>query len=315
MKDTRYIFLVLLSSLLILTGCSRRDILDDYPVSGVEIELDWNGVTDHLPEGVRVIFYPKDGEGRKIDTYLSVRGGGVKVPPGRYSVVAYNYDTETVQIRGDGAYETIEAFTGHCSGLGIAGTEKLVWGPDPLYVVQIDELRIKKSEEALLLNWKPKLVVKTYSFKAKVEGLEYVASVIGSVKGVAGCYSLGRCCGMMGEAPLFFEANHNGEEVSGSFTSFGIPDGAMSRMDIPIKMTLAFVKVDRTIQKVVMDITEVIANSESGGTDEPNTDIELPLDEDFEVEEPTNPPSGGDGGIGGDVGGWGDEDEVPLPVG
>lgn len=314
MKDTRYILLVLLSSLLMLIGCSRREMLDDYPVSGVEIELDWTGVTNHLPEGVRVIFYPKDGEGRKIDTYLSARGGGVKVPPGRYSVVVYNYDTETVQIRGDGAYETIEAFTGHCSGLGIAGTEKLVWGPDPLYVVQIDELKIKKSEEALLLNWKPKLVVKTYSFKAKVEGLEYVSSVIGSVEGMAGCYCLGRCCGMMGDAPLFFEARSSGGEVSGSFTSFGMLDGAMSRMDIPIKMTLAFVKVDHTIQKVEMDITEVIANSESGGTDGPIPGIELPLDEGFEVEKPTNPPDGGDGGIGGDVGDWGDEDEVPLPV-
>ena len=34
MRDTRYIILVLLSSLLMLTGCSRRDVLDDYPVSG-----------------------------------------------------------------------------------------------------------------------------------------------------------------------------------------------------------------------------------------------------------------------------------------
>ena len=66
MRNTRYGFLVLLSSLLILTGCSRRDILDDYPVSGVDIKLDWDGVTDQLPEGVRVIFYPKSAEGRKI---------------------------------------------------------------------------------------------------------------------------------------------------------------------------------------------------------------------------------------------------------
>ena len=71
MQDTRYILLVLLSSLLMLTGCSRRELLDDYPVSGVDIKLDWNGVTDKLPEGVRVIFYPKSAEGRKIDTYFS----------------------------------------------------------------------------------------------------------------------------------------------------------------------------------------------------------------------------------------------------
>ena len=145
MQDTRYILLVLLSSLLMLTGCSRRELLDDYPVSGVDIKLDWNGVTDKLPEGVRVIFYPKSAEGRKIDTYLSVRGGKVKVPPGRYSVVAYNYDTETVQIRGEEAYETIEAFTGYCNGLGIAGTEKMVWG--------INFIRILSSVSTVPHSW------------------------------------------------------------------------------------------------------------------------------------------------------------------
>ena len=55
----------------------------------------------------------------------------MKVPPGRYSVVAYNYNTEVVRIRGEESYETIEAYTGYCNGLGIAGTEKngLVAGP------------------------------------------------------------------------------------------------------------------------------------------------------------------------------------------
>jgi hypothetical protein len=158
--------------------------------------------------------------------------------------VVYNYDTETVQIRGEEAYETIEAFTGHCNGLGIAGTEQLVWGPDPLYVVRIDDLKIENSEEELQLNWKPKLVVKTYSFKIKVEGLEYVSSIVGSVEGMAGCYCLGRCCGKMNDAPIYFEAQGRSGEVTGSFTAFGLPEGAMSRASLAIKFTLAFVKVD-----------------------------------------------------------------------
>ena len=37
MKKTRYVALVLLSSLLTLVGCSRREILDDYPVTGINI--------------------------------------------------------------------------------------------------------------------------------------------------------------------------------------------------------------------------------------------------------------------------------------
>lgn len=95
MKKTRYVALVLLSSLLTLVGCSRREILDDYPVTGINIRLDWEGVTGRLPEGVRVIFYPKDTQGRKIDTYLPAKGGEMKVPPGHYLAVIYNYDTRS----------------------------------------------------------------------------------------------------------------------------------------------------------------------------------------------------------------------------
>ena len=314
MRDTRDMLLVLLSSLLMLTGCSRRDILDDYPVSGVEISLDWNGVTNKLPEGVRVIFYPKNAEGRKIDTYLSVKGGKVKVPPGRYSVVVYNYDTETVQIRGEEAYETIEAFTGHCNGLGIAGTEQLVWGPDPLYVVRIDDLKIENSEEELQLNWKPKLVVKTYSFKLKVQGLEYVSSIVGSIEGMSSCYDLGLGCGKAGDSPIYFAG-----EVTGSFTVFGTSEGVISRAGNAIKLTLAFVKTDNKVQKMEVDITEVIANSESGGSggdddgDEPFKEIELPVEDEVKVDKPDSS-GGGDGGFDGNVDGWGDDEEVILPV-
>ena len=113
----RYVALVLLSSLLILVGCSRRESLDDYPVTGINIRLDWEGVTGRLPEGVRVIFYPKDAQGRKIDTYLPAKGGEMKVPPGHYLAVIYNYDTEVMQVKGEDSYETIMACTGNCTGL------------------------------------------------------------------------------------------------------------------------------------------------------------------------------------------------------
>ncbi|MDD3036571.1 DUF5119 domain-containing protein [Bacteroides sp.] len=316
MQDVKYISLMFLFTLLALGGCSRREVLDNYPVSGVEISLDWDGVTDKLPDGVRVIFYPINGAGRKVDTYLSVRGGSVKVPPGRYSVVVYNYDTETVQIRNEGAYETIQAFTGHCNGLGIAGTEKLIWGPDPLYVVNVDELQIKKSDEALLLNWKPEPVVKTYSFKVKAEGLQYVSAIVGVVDGMAGCYCLGKCHKMIGEAPIYFEGVARAGEIVGSFTAFGMPGNTVTRAESGVvKLMLAFVKTDKSVHKVEVDVTDVITDSESGGGEEgPSKEIELPLEEDIVIEKPDNPSGGGDGGIGGDVGDWGDEEDVELPM-
>ena len=74
MIRARYSFLVHFSSLPVRWARSLRTLLDDYPVTGINISLNWEGVTDHLPEGVRVIFYPKDDQGRKIDTYLPLKG-------------------------------------------------------------------------------------------------------------------------------------------------------------------------------------------------------------------------------------------------
>lgn len=329
MRNTRYGFLVLLSSLLILTGCSRRDILDDYPVSGVDIKLDWDGVTDQLPEGVRVIFYPKNGEGRNVDKYLSVRGGEMKVPPGRYSVVVYNYNTEYVRIRGEESYETIEAYTGNCNGLGIAGTEKMVWTPDSLYVLNIDELKIGKSDEALSLDWKLESVVKKYSFALEVKGLEYVTSVLGCVNGLPDCYCIGKGCGICNLKPIYFEARKEGGKVMGYFTAFkqkrDVParmlkvEAGSTRAEGNVKLILSFVRTDNTVQEETIDITEIIDTLEDVGVKEegkptPPPEIGLPPDDKIEVEKPETPPNPDGGGIGGNVDGWGPEDNVELPV-
>ena len=51
MKDARHMILWLFFGLLPMLGsCDFRDMLDDYPVSGVQIKLDWKGVTDKLPQ-------------------------------------------------------------------------------------------------------------------------------------------------------------------------------------------------------------------------------------------------------------------------
>lgn len=331
MQDTRYILLVLLSSLLMLTGCSHRELLDDYPVSGVEISIDWDGVDEGLLEGVRVIFYPKDGEGKKVDRYLSVRGGEMKVPPGRYSVVAYNYNTEVVRIQGEESYETIEAYTGHCAGLGIAGTEKMVWSPDSLYVLNIDELRIQKSEEVLHLDWKLESVVKQYSFAVEVKGLEYVTAVAGCAVGLSDGYYLGKGCGVSHSQPIYIEVKKEGGKVMGRFTAFGQVKEALTRMpkaegentraEGNVKLILSFVRTDNTVQEETIDVTEIIGTLEDAGTgedgkQEPPPEIELPPDDKIEVEKPETPPNpdGGGGGFDGEVDEWGPEDEVELPV-
>lgn len=318
MKSIRYVYLLLLTSLLVmLAGCDFRDVLDDYPVSGVEIKLNWEGVTEDLPDGMRVIFYPKSEEGRKVDTYLSVTGGKVKVPPGRYAVVIYNYNTESVLIRGAESYETIEAYTDPCTGLNTK--EEMVWSPDPLYVVALDDVHIKKSDDVFLMEYKPEAVVKRYSFEVKVEGLHNVLGIICHVSGMNGCYSLGTHSFKPSASPIYVDTSKGNGVIKGSFASFVLPKSANTRADMPVVMSLKLVKLDNKVQEVKVDITEVVIPPPPEPGEDPDKDpdmdvtIDIPLEEDIVVED-VEPGPGEGGGIGGDVGDWGDEDNVELPV-
>lgn len=329
MKEARYLLVMLLIPLLISAGCSRRDISDDYPVTGINIQLNWDKTATPLPEGVRLIFYPKDDEGRKVDTYLPAKGGEVKVPPGHYSVVIYNYDTEVVQVKEEGNFETIIAYTGHCTGLGASETEKMVWGPDAFYVASLDEVKIGREEELPTLEVTPKPVVITYRFEIKAEGLKNVSSIIGSVSGMAECYRLGKKSGVYRGAPIYCETRVGDGVIKGTFTSFGTPKLVEARTDISQFLDLIIVRVDGSKQTAQVEITEEVKlpddeggegeGGEGEGGEEPKDPVleiefELSEDEKIVVDDVEVPPSG-NGGIGGDVGDWDDETNVELPVG
>lgn len=297
-------------------GCNYRDILDDYPVAGVKITLDWKGVTEQLPEGVRCIFYSNDGTGRKIDSFLSATGGEMSVPPGHYSVIVYNFDSQTIQVRGDEAYETIEAYT-----VSLSGSESKVWGPDALYVVSIDDIEIMDTDEVVTeLAWKPKTVVQTNPFSLKVKRLENVASVTGTIEGMANRYLLGKGYGISDGRAIHFEAEKGDGAIEGEFTSFGMPQAAGTRAEVQVVMKLTLMKIDHTPQEVKIDITEIVAatpppssGGEEGKEEEvtpPPPLIELPEDEVIEVDEVEAIPDGG--GIGGSVDDWGEEENVTL---
>lgn len=302
-----------------LSGCSFREMLDDYPVSGVQITLNWTGVTEKLPETMRVIFYPKDAEGRKVESYLPAAGGEVKVPPGNYALVVYNFNTETIQIKDEESYETIKAVTGRCTGLNT--DEDMVWSPDALYVVALDDVEIKKSEVALPMELKPESVVTNYSFDIKLEGFDRISEVICHVDGLSGSYFLGKgTCGVC-EAPIRVNTKYEGNLLWGYFSHFALPKAAKTRVAAPMMLTLKLVKRDNTVQEIKVDVTELIAPPPppEGEDDETEPDLEVHIevpvpDGGIVVDELEPGINEGGGGIGGDVGDWDDETNVVLPV-
>lgn len=137
-------------------------------------------------------------------------------------MVAYNFNTESIQIRGDESYETIEAFTGHCTGLDVH--EDMVWSPDPLYVVALDEVEIRQSNVALPLDWKPEAVVDHYSFDIKVEGWDRISSIICHVDGLNGSYFIGNRACHLSEVPICVDTKRENGLLWGYFSSFVITE-------------------------------------------------------------------------------------------
>ena len=312
-------FLLLLCMMASLSGCSFRDMLDDYPVSGVEIKLDWTGVTDKLPETMRVIFYPKDRDACKVDAYLPAQGGVVKVPPGNYAVVVYNYNTESVRVEDDESFETIRACTEHCTGLGT--DEDMVWAPDAFYVVTQEELQVTKSDTALLIRLKPELVVNNYSFDIKVKGIRNISDVVCYVDGLSGGYSLAKCTCLSSGVPIHVDTDFEDGLLWGYFSHFISPKAADTRADDSMVLTIKIVKVDKQVQEVQVDIKDLIVPPVPDEGEEvppsPAPDGEIHIEVPVpggEIEVEVDSGDGGNSDIDGEVDDWEDETDVDIIV-
>ena len=317
-ENIRYnVPLPLFCLLIILSGCNFREVLDDYPVSGVQITLDWTGVAENLPETVRVIFYPKDAEGRKVDGYLPAAGGEMKVPPGHYAMIVYNYNTECVCIEGDECYGTIRAYTERC--IGMDAGEDMIWSPDDFYVVALDDVEIAKSEAAMVMKLKPERVVSSYSFAVKVDGVENISAVVCYVSGLNGGYFLGRRLCTLAEVPVYVENDCKNGLLRGHFSHFRLPKSADTRVDSPVVLTIRIIKVDKQVQEILVDIKKLITPPTSGEEEEiqPAPDGLLFCEETDSVFLSmfvVDLFDGGNSGIGGDIGDWDDETNVDIIV-
>lgn len=314
MKNVRQLIWMLSFFMLpILAGCHPCELPEGYPFVVVEVGFNWDEKEEpgSLPEGMRVIFYPKDADGCQVDVFLPIGGGEVKLPPGRYSAVVFNYDTETVLIRGEEAYETVEAYTNPYRP-DMAGTQKTVWGPDALYTAKVDDFEAGDTDESVVLEVEPRLVVQTRHFSLQTKRLDNVGSAWGSLEGMADRYLLGKGCGKNTASPVYFDVEKGDGVLKGSFTTFGMPDGALSRGGSRVTMKLVLIKIDRSVQTVELDITQAASSPGNEGEEEPVPLIELPVGSVIEVDEVAVKPGGG--GIDGDVGEWGDETEVELPI-
>lgn len=102
-------------TLVFLSSCEHKELCYHHPhTTTLRLEFDWRDAPDANPEGMCVFFYPLDDEDdlpiRRFD-FTGKEGGEIELQVGRYRVITYNNDTESVLFNGMDAFDTHEGYT------------------------------------------------------------------------------------------------------------------------------------------------------------------------------------------------------------
>lgn len=353
MRRLGNIFLAL--ALLMAVACEKRPLVDLCNTHYVRVYVDEQipNVTkgfyneDYVrplydsPDVLRIVLADPETGDVRAERFLRNRGedergvfydGYIIADPGTYTMMAYNFDTESTIIRESNNHLNAKAYTNEIAShlrtkiasrakrQGKSGQasipERIVYDPDHLfasncgkvyvpYIENIDTLTTMEGEF-----FKASSIVKSYYLQIKVKGMEYATSSVGLMTGLSGSAWVNGA-GMDEGDPVtvYFEMQPGESPAAGmvksddgesmtvytTFSTFGkIPD-AVNKLEI----TFDFMTVYGESHSETLDVTHVFATKEA---------VEnqwLLLDHTIEIPDPP-PASGGGGGFSPGVDEWGD---------
>ena len=206
-----------------VVSCEHRELVDVGNTHYVRVYIDdhllnvtegfYNEALDKpihvLPTVMRVVLC-NPGDGRVVaERYLQNVGhdergyfmdGYIISPVGEFKLMAYNFGTETTQIRNESNYYLAEAFTNNVSsrvpgsdfpGIGSLNQQPVVYDPDHLYVISEQMVNIKPSHDIDSLKtvdgefFVAKSIVKSYFLQINLRGAQWVSSTSGMISGMA----------------------------------------------------------------------------------------------------------------------------------
>ena len=311
------------------TRCERRPLIDAGNTHYVRVYLDeelknvTTGFYDETlprpdyssPEMLRVVLYdPTDGRiaaerylrNRKTDERGVYYDGHVIAAPGNYQLLTYNFGTSSTQIRDGHLFDGAVAHTNEISGIlrgqlsGRAGGdgERIVYVPDHLFVDRNEQLQIAPGEEIDTLrtadgdHFTAGSLVLSYYLQIRVKGIEWVASTVGLLTGMAGSATLSDG-NVREEDPvtIYFEmqrGNTTGDNEAFIYTTFHT-FGKLPDRQNELSITFDVRTTDGRALTTTIDITDKFSEPDA---------IErqwLLLDQVLNIPEPEDP--GGDGGF------------------
>ncbi len=312
-------------------GCERRPLEDQDFRTRVQVRVNLDGIqnvtcdiyNDKIPvptidpEVMHVLFFDENGGAVVTESYISSREtdedgktvfkGEVSVAPGSYRMLAYNFGTETTQIRDPYGWETSQAYATAVPesvaskfATKVPSGEPVVYEPDHLVVAREPDEYIPPHTGVHIIESECRSVVESYYLQIKVDGLQYVSSATAVLSGMSsGNYiSLGQRIDDPQSAVCFslLKSEDKGEPViCAIFNTFGRPEGAENGLEVTFDLRTTD---GRTVQKT-FDISNLFLSENCV------KHHWLLLDEVIKIDPPENPGTGG--GFDPSVDDWDDE--------
>ena len=286
--------LYLMTLSVLFSSCEHKDLCYHHPhTKTLRVEFDWRDAPDANPEGMCVFFYPLDGEDapqRRFD-FTGKTGGGIEIQVGRYRVLCYNNDTESVLLRGTDAFDTHEGYTREGSifesiyGSGAnyapkakeAEDERVVISPDMIWGCAALDVEISETGVSYLCfpesereDWSgkpavsteqvitlyPHELVCTYTYEVRnVKNLKYATQMCGSLSGMAPSLLFGDESLGTECVTIPFESVSDGvSTITGRFYTFGHHEENTA----PHKLLLYVWFVDGSKYYYTFDVTDQI---------------------------------------------------------
>lgn len=340
----RRLTIILTGVLMLLSSCERRPLFDLFNTHYVRVYIDEHllNVTtgfynpDHQkpayssPSIIRVALTDPDTGVVKAERYLrnmdrDERGtyydGYIIADPGRYHMIAYNFDTEATIISGANSHLSMEAYTNEIAShlyskipsrvKAPVPNERIVYEPDHLFVVDCGDVIVNYVEQLDTLKtpqgdyFTGESIVKSYYLQINVKGMQYVSSSVALLDGMAGSTRLhGRMPDTEDPVTVYFEMlksdipeNEEGETVIyTTFNTFGKLPDVISNLEI----TFDFLTTYGRHYSEKLDITEKFKEPDA-------IDHQwIIIDHAISIPDPPAPEPGSGGGFVPEVGPWED---------
>ena len=267
-----------------------------------------------FPEGVTMLVYGDDSSG-PTENFISPEGGNVSFGSGKArSFLLYNNDTENIRLFDLSSPTTAYATSTPADRPASATIRKLhsdesaVNPPDILYSAYIEALPDVGSHERLDLSFEMNRLVHVYEITYEFEyGGNRVSLARGALAGMAEAILLHDGATPRGGATLLYDCDPTGQHVRASVPSFGVPgypeSAASARVSGRQTLQLEVKLVNGKVKEFVFDVTDQLAGQPRGGAIHVSG---LRIEDDE---------SSSDSGFDVDLDGWGNDEEIDLPVG